>query len=94
MLHTFSSEADIHLRDEDTMVFGYHDGGRHAVDAKIHSNLVMVGIASLVDDFIGAVVSFLSDLEVRTADPSEKLVIETRLAKTLGIVPFNSGDPG
>jgi hypothetical protein len=88
-LHKFSSEGDFHQRNPDAKIFGYHDGGRHMLDSAINPRLVLIGLASFIDDFIQAVVGMLKAMQLRIADESERKVIERRLANVLQIMPLS-----
>ncbi len=90
LLHTFSSEADYHMQNQDIIKFCYHDGGRHAYDPQVDSTLVIIGVASFVNDFVIAVTNFLQDIKKRIADENEKAILQERLNKILNIVPFPS----
>lgn len=88
LLHTFSSEGNYHIENQDIIRFGYHDGGRHYYDPKVDDTLVIIGVASFVNDFVTAVTNFLQDIKKRIADENEKSILEERLKKILNIVPF------
>jgi hypothetical protein len=90
ILHKFSSSAEFHDTNEDTLVFGYHDGGMHCYDRTINASLVMIGIPSLTDDFIRGVCLFLEDIKVRISDSAERQLMQNRLDQIIGTVPFNA----
>ena len=90
LLHTFSSEADFHVQNQDAIKFGYHDGGQHAYDPKINPTLAIIGTAFFINDFVIAVTNFLQDVKRRIADESEKNILQARLNKILNTVPFPS----
>ena len=46
LLHTFGAEAKMHREDSNIKRFGYHDGGEHAFDPDVTTNLVLIGTAS------------------------------------------------
>jgi hypothetical protein len=88
LLHAFSSEADFHQQNPGTMVFGYSDGGRHCFDPSKDPSFAIIGIPSLVNDFITGVQHFLNDLKGRVGNPAEKSVLEDRLNKIIGSIPL------
>ena len=57
LLHTYSVEANYHQQNPDVKQFGYHNGGQHAYNPEINDKLVVIGINSLVHDFMGGVTS-------------------------------------
>jgi len=80
LLHAFGSEADFHQDNPDAKIFGYHDGGMHALDLQVSERLIIIGIASFLDDFIRAVGTFL---EATQADLGLRARVEGRLPKVL-----------
>ena len=90
ILHQFSSEGDYHSKNTDTLVFGYHNGGRHVFNPSINENLVMIGIPSLVDDFISAIELFLGDIQIRVGDKNEQEILQIRMDKILGTIPIQN----
>lgn len=88
LLHSFSSEADFHQANPGAIKFGYHDGGQHYYDPKVDATLVLIGVASFVNDFVIAVEAFLQNTHARIADPAEQKVLQERLNKILGTIPF------
>ena len=57
-------------------VFGYHDGGHHVS----RPHLVLIGIASFVNDIVGAIEAFLA---ARRDDADLRARVEPRLVKVL-----------
>jgi hypothetical protein len=86
ILHAFSTEARLHRKDPTICRFGYHDGGSHTVDPIRAPNLVLIGIASLVNDLVGAVEAFLRACE---RDASLRARVEARLPEFLQTFPIN-----
>jgi hypothetical protein len=86
-LHTYGSKADLHDQDTDTIMFAYHDGGKHEYKPEIEKSLVLIGVKSFVNDVVIAVESFLKhcsdDLELRNR-------VQERLPHVLNTVPFPS----
>lgn len=83
-LHAFGSEADLHRKDKSIRQFGYTDGGQHHFDPQASSNVVIIGLASFVNDVVFAVHSFLakcrSDVALRTR-------VESRLDVIFNVLP-------
>jgi hypothetical protein len=50
LLHAFGSESDYHVKYPEAKLFGYHDGGKHAVDPQVSKRLVLIGTASFLND--------------------------------------------
>ena len=90
MIHTYGVEADYHEKNPDVKEFGYHDGGRHAYNPEVHKRLVMIGIASLVGDFMKAVMRFIDDLKT---DSDMRARVATRLPKLVRVFPLLANDP-
>jgi len=80
VLHAFSSEAQLHVKDPGVKLFGYHDGGKHAFDPAQAPNLVIVGTASFLNDLVIAVETFM---RACIADPALRALVEGRLPKVL-----------
>lgn len=87
VLHSFSSEADFHLINPDTKIYGYHDGGIHVDDSELNGRTVLVGIPSFIDDVVRAVVDFLQE---SLSDQALKIRIEDRSQKMLENFPFRN----
>jgi hypothetical protein len=85
VLHSFSSESDFHLANPQAKIYGYHDGGMHAVDSNIDDRVVLVGIPSFIDDVVHAVVQFLEESQ---SDEGMKSRIESRTQQMLANHPF------
>jgi hypothetical protein len=80
VLHAFGTEADFHQQNPDTKIFGYHDGGKHALNPKVSERLVIIGTASFLDDVVRAVGAFM---EACKADPALHSRVVNRLPKVL-----------
>ena len=76
VLHAFSAEAELQRRDPGVRLFGYHDGGHH----ESHPHLVLIGIASFVNDIVGAIEAFLVACQ---NDADLRARVELRLVKVL-----------
>lgn len=87
LLHAFSSDTDFHEKNPDAKKYGYHDGGMHAYDPTIDDHLVIVGTASLINDVLHAVTSFMEACQV---DGDLRQRVEGRLHKVLATFPFDS----
>ena len=88
VLHQFGSASDFHAKYPDTIKFGYSDGGHHLYDQTIEPKLAILGLHSLVDDFIGAVVNMLEDMRPRVRIEEERLMIQNRLTTILTSIPI------
>jgi hypothetical protein len=88
MLHSFSAEGDFHQQNPDVKKFGYHDGGKHAYDPTVDEHLVIIGTASLLNDVIHAVTSFM---EACMAGADLRLRAEACLPRILATFPFAVG---
>ena len=87
MLHTYGSKAEMHSQEPDTMVFGYHDWGKHAYEPHIDDRLVIIGSRSLTNDVICAVESFFRACH---EDSALKARVEERLPEVLRTFPVRS----
>lgn len=87
LLHSFGSEATFHQDNPEAKTFGYHDGGKHALDANVSERLIIIGTASLLDDFIRAVGVFL---EAAKVDLDLRARVEARLPKVLATFPVKA----
>ena len=85
LLHAFGSEAETHRKDSSIKKFGYHDGGKHAYDPGTSKDLVIIGVASLVNDVAIGVSEFM---EACKKDPDLQARVEGRLPGLLDILPF------
>jgi hypothetical protein len=85
VLHTFSAEAEQHRQDASIKMFGYHDGGLHALNPKINPRLVIIGTASFLNDVTIAVETFMKDCQV---DQALRMRVEGRLHVLLNTFPF------
>lgn len=86
LLHAFGSEADYHQQYPDAKRFGYHDGGKHAYDPTVDEHLVLIGVASFLNDVLHAVEAFC---EACKADQDLRARVESRLPKILATFPVN-----
>lgn len=87
MLHTFTSESDFHEKNGDAKKFAYHDGGKHAYDPTVDERLVMIGTASLLNDVVHAVGTFIDGCK---ANAALRARVEGRLPKVLAAIPFHT----
>lgn len=85
ILHAFSSEVDFHQQNPDTKIFGYHNGGKHALDTNVSERLVIIGTASFLDDVLRAVWAFS---EACKTDPDIRARVDGRLPKVLANFPI------
>jgi hypothetical protein len=85
VLHAFGAEAEVHRRNQDIRKFGYHDGGLHAFNPAVSPNLVIIGVASFLNDVVIAVESFTKASE---ADANLRARVETRLPTVFQTMPF------
>jgi len=83
VLHAFSAEAELHRKDPGVRRFGYHDGGHH----ESHPHLVLIGIASFVNDIEGAIEAFLAACQ---NDTDLRARVELRLVKVLQTFPIQA----
>ena len=83
VLHAFSAEAELHRKDPGVRVFGYHDGHHHVS----HPHLVVIGIASFVNDIVGAIEAFLAACQ---DDADLRARAEPRLGKVLHTFPIQA----
>ncbi len=88
MLHTYGSEASLHKKDSDILMYGYSDGGKHYYNPNIEKNLVIIGVRSLVDDIVNAVDLFLENCQ---KDELLRQRVEVRLSKILSYMPLPKG---
>lgn len=86
LLHAFGSDADYHQKNPDAKKFGYHDGGKHAYDAKQDEHLVIIGTASFINDVVHAVGAFV---EACAVDADLRARVEARLPAVLANFPVN-----
>jgi hypothetical protein len=89
MVHTYSIEADYHAQNPGVKRFGYHDGGGHAYDPVADAGLVIIGINSLVHDFVQAVGRFIQTM---IADEALRQRVAERIPQVVQSFPFNAGD--
>lgn len=86
MVHSYSTEADLHKNDAHTKQFGYHDGGQHKYDPNVSKELVVIGVKSLVHDFSRAVEAFVKDM---CADKVLRDRVATRIPKIVQTFPLH-----
>jgi hypothetical protein len=89
LLHKYGSEAELHEEDKDTIMFAYHDGGKHQYNTEVNKNLAIIGTASFVNDVVHAVESFLNNCK---QDESLRKLVEERLPSVLQTMPYPSND--
>ena len=87
VLHAFGSDTDFHQQNPDSKIFGYHDGGMHALNPNVSERLVIIGTATMLNDVIIAVGTFIeackADMDIRTR-------VESRLPKILANFPITA----
>lgn len=93
VLHTFSAEADFHTKNPDALVYGYHDGGKHLYNPSESERLVLIGMPSLINDFIIGVKNFLQDMKEVIKDENQRQVLDHRMKKILRTLPFPQLQP-
>jgi len=86
LLHSYAVEADYHQQNPDVKKFGYHDGGKHAYNRAIDDRLVIIGINSLVYDFIGAFEAFVRSM---MADAGLRGRVAERIPRIVDVFPFS-----
>jgi len=86
-LHTYGSEADLHEKDPDTLMYGYHNGGKHNYNPEVSPGLVLIGTRSFINDVVHGVESFL--VQCKT-DLALRKRVESRLAHFLKAHPYPS----
>lgn len=87
LLHSYGSEATLHKRDSTIKKFCYHDGGKHMIDPAVNSQLVIIGLASLINDVIIAVGEFMKACQT---DDALRARVERRLSAVLTNFPVPS----
>jgi len=85
LLHTYGSEVELHEEDPDTIIFGYHNGGKHQYNPDINRGLAIIGTKSFINDVIIAAESFLENCR---NDASLRHRVESRLNKFLKAFPY------
>lgn len=86
LLHNYAVEADYHIQNPDVRKFGYHNGGQHAYNPSIDDLLVIIGINSLVHDFMGAVGTFVQSM---MADAGLRGRVAERIPRIVDVFPFS-----
>ena len=81
VLHAFSAEAELQRKDPGVRLFGYQDGAHHVSQP----HLVLIGIASFVNDIVGAIEAFLAACQ---DDADLRARAEPRLVKVLRTFPI------
>ncbi len=85
LLHTYGVEAGYHEQNPDVKKFGYHDGGPHIYDPAINDRLVIIGINTLVHDFVRAVQAFV---QCMGTDTDLRLRVAGRIPRVIDVFPF------
>lgn len=89
ILHNYGSEAEIHDQNPTVKKFGFTDGGRHLINPEVSENLVLIGTASFINDFIISIDDFLN------AAKKDKILlerIESRIDKVFAFFPIRDKD--
>ena len=89
LLHTFSSEAELHQEDPDTITFAYHDGGMHYFDQNVDSRLALIGAKSFINDVVIGVGKFMDACKL---NPVMMGLVESRLESVFNKVPIRHGE--
>lgn len=85
VLHTFGAEAELHRRDSDIRKLVYSDGGLHYFNPQISPSLVIIGLASFLNDVMIAMDEFMRTCE---SDANLRELVQTRLPKVFQMKPF------
>jgi len=85
VLHTYGTEAALHKQDESIKKFLYHSGGKHMLDEKVDPRIVILGLASFINDVVIALGDFLKACK---ADAALRARVEARLPKVLVNLPI------
>jgi hypothetical protein len=80
VLHAFSAEAVLHRSDPNVLFFGYHSGGKHALNPVKMPRVVMIGTPSFLNDIVLGVEAFLKDCET---DAGLRARVAARLPKVM-----------
>ena len=64
---------------------GYSDGGKHIFNPSVNKSLVIIGVRSLVNDFVLGVSQFLEALE---SDAELRKRVENRLPQIYSWIPM------
>jgi len=79
--------VDFHTSFLEAKIFGYHDGGKHAVDPSVSARIIIIGTTSFLNDVVIAVESFikamLTDLDLRSR-------VNQRLPRVLTTFPVEA----
>ncbi len=84
-LHAFGSEAELHRGNPSIKQFGYSDGGRHRYDPNVAPDVVIIGLASFLNDVALGVQAFLAACR---SDASLRARVESRLEKLFNVLPY------
>jgi hypothetical protein len=76
VLHRFGAEARMHAQNHAVRRFIYSNGGRHKFDATTNDRLVIIGLASFLNDVVLAVEDFMAACQ---GDPALRRRVEPRL---------------
>ncbi len=85
VLHVYGSEADIHNITPAPKKFAYTNGGKHMYRAEVDANLVLIGTASFIDDFVRAVEEFM---KAAIADEDLQKRIGSRINGVFAHIPI------
>ncbi|WP_253860364.1 hypothetical protein [Aeromonas sp. CU5] len=84
-LHSYSSDAELHDKDNDLIKYIYHDGGKHVFNPEINNKLVIIATRSFVYDIICAANNFMAECEINFKLRS---IVESRLDTILQFTPY------
>lgn len=85
VLHAFGSEAELHRKDTTLAKFGYHNGGKHAFNSAVSPRVVVIGVASFLNDVVIAVDDFMKACQT---DASLRARVEVRLPTVIQSMPL------
>ena len=80
VLHAFGAESRLHRENQNITMFGYSNGGLHLYNPGINPRLVIIGLASFINDVVIAVEGFM---EACKDDADLRGRVEQRLTSVL-----------
>lgn len=86
VLHTWGAEAQLHRYDSSIPLFGYSGGSRHKLNPEISGRLVIIGVASLINDLVIAIESFYHAAE---SDDELRARMGSRIDKVMANFPLS-----
>ncbi len=85
VLHNWGAEAQSHRNDSSIPLFGYSNGGSHQLNPEVSERMVIIGVASLINDLVIAIESFLCAAE---SDDELRARMGSRIDKVMANFPF------